>query len=327
MTPKASQADISAAFKQKSRTMHPDKVKRSFRKTTVGRKPTKKQIEAHAKEASDRYARLGLVNKVLLGEGRARYDHFLHHGFPAWKGTGYYYARFRPGFGSVLLGLFIFVGGAGHYLALYLNWKRQRDFLIRYINFARRQAWGDNLNIPGVEAAPVEEKKSEPQEEEGPRQPMNRRERRMQEAQEKKPVKGEKKEKKVKKVTPPSSGSATPSKIEGPKKKVVAENGKVLVVDQAGNVYLEERSGDGGVQEYLLDPEDVLKPTVRDTALVRLPMFLYRRTVGKFVGGKPQEEEEYSEGEEMAENAEGYVEVPEKRQGAQKVRSRKQGRK
>ena len=205
--------------------MHPDKVKRSFRKTTVGRKPTARQLEAHAKEASDRYARLGLVNKVLLGPGRARYDHFLSNGFPAWKGTGYYYARFRPGFGSVLVGLFIFVGGAGHYLALYLNWKRQQDFLLRYINFARRQAWGDNLNIPGVEAVPVVEEKKDEEMEEGPRQPMNRKERRQQERFEAKPQKGDKKTKAVKKVTPPSSnvgsGAATPvSKIEGPKKKV-----------------------------------------------------------------------------------------------------------
>lgn len=310
--------------------MHPDKVKRSFRKTTVGRKPTAKQIEAHSKEASDRYARLGLVNKVLLGPGRERYDHFLSNGFPKWKGTGYYYARFRPGFGSVLVGLFIFVGGAGHYLALYLNWKRQQDFLMRYINFARRQAWGDNLNIPGVEAvaAPVEVKPEEEEEQQGPRQPMNRRERRMQEKDENKPKKNEKKSKVAKvKASPLSSGTATPSKIEGPKKKVVAENGKVLVVDQAGNVYLEERNGDGGVQEYLLDPEDVLKPTMSDTALVRFPMFLYRRTVGRFLGKPQQEEEEYSEEEETVENAEGYVEVPEKRQGAQKVRSRKNGRK
>lgn len=229
----------------------------------------------------------------------------------------------------MVLGLFVFVGGAGHYLALYLNWKRQQDFLMRYINFARRQAWGDNLPIPGVEAvapAPVEEKKAE--EEEQARQPMNRRERRMQEKDEARPKKGDKKSKVAKaKASPPLSGTATPSKIEGPKKKVVAENGKVLVVDQAGNVYLEERNGEGGVQEYLLDPEDVLRPTVRDTALVRFPMFLYRRTVGKFVGKKVQQEEEYSEGEETVENAEGYVEVPEKRQGAQKVRARKNGRK
>lgn len=54
---------------------------------------------------------------------------------------------------------------------------------------------------------------------------------------------------------------------------------------------------------------------------------MYRRTIGKFVGGNLQEEEDYSEGEEAVENAEGYVEVPEKRQGAQKVRSRKNGRK
>src|SRR4030095_4511022 len=79
-----------------------------------------------------------------------RYDHFLNHGFPKWKGTGYYYSRFRPGLGTVLLGLFIVFGGAAHYGALVLGWKRQREFVDRYIRHARRAAWGDELGIQGI---------------------------------------------------------------------------------------------------------------------------------------------------------------------------------
>lgn len=190
---------------------------------------------------------MGLINKILLGEGRARYDHFLKNGFPKWKGTGYYYARFRPGFGSVLVGLFIFVGGGGHYLALYLSWKRQREFVERYITFARNAAWGGNpnLNIPGLDGAATPGTDTDGDAD--PMQPMNRKERRRQE----KFSKTDKTEKKVKKAK--ASAPGTPTSITGPKKRVVAENGKILVVDSANNVYLEQADEDGKTQEFLLD--------------------------------------------------------------------------
>jgi hypothetical protein len=55
------------------------------------------------------------------------------------------------------------------------------------------------------------------------------------------------------------SGISTPveaqltSGPQGAKKRIVAENGKVLVVDSAGNVFLEEESEEGQKQEFLLD--------------------------------------------------------------------------
>lgn len=264
----ANQDDLKAALKKKSRTMHPDKVKRSFvaSKSTgkpakgdkpgvhVSKGPSPAEVKAAHKAASDRWARIQLVKKVLEGAGRARYDHFLANGFPKWKGTGYYYARFRPGLGSVLLGLFVFVGGAGHYIALYMSWKRQQEFVGRYIKFARHAAWGDNLVIPGVDSAagrrsgnntpPATDSDAEAM------QPMNRRQRRMQE----KDARKEKPEKKSKapKAKQPSPAD-TPTSITGPKKRVVAENGKILVVDAVGNVYLEQKNDEGETQEFLLD--------------------------------------------------------------------------
>lgn len=263
ISPSASQDDINKAYKKKSKLLHPDKVKQKFiaDKSTrkdkkkskkpgvhVSKGPTQAEIKAAAKAASDRFARLGIVTNILRGEGRARYDHFLSNGFPKWKGTGYYYARFRPGLGMVLTGLFIFVGGGGHYIALYMSWKRQQEFIGRYIKFARHAAWGDNLNIPGLDgtSTPPAVDDTDPM-----AQPMNRRQRRMQEKDSKKD-KGDKKSK-LSKSAKASPAATPPVGATGPRKRVVAENGKILVVDSIGNVYLEQTNEEGETQEFLLD--------------------------------------------------------------------------
>ncbi|CAL3961919.1 unnamed protein product [Diplocarpon coronariae] len=294
-TPSASQDDINKAYKKKSRVLHPDKVKKQFVANkaagkdkskskkpgvNVNKPPTQAEIKAAAKEASDRFARLGIVTNILRGPGRERYDHFLSNGFPKWKGTGYYYARFRPGLGSVLVGLFIFVGGGGHWLALYMSWKRQQEFVGRYIKFARHAAWGDNLGIPGVEGTatpPAAEDNGDPS---AGQQPMNRKMRRMQEKDSKK----DKSEKKTKgnKAAKTSPAATPPSAAIGPRKRVVAENGKILVVDSLGNVYLEQSNEDGETQEFLLDPNELAQPTIRDTALVRLPLWMVLKATSRF---------------------------------------------
>ncbi|KAH8760802.1 hypothetical protein BGZ57DRAFT_586183 [Hyaloscypha finlandica] len=302
--PGANQDDINQAYRKKSRLLHPDKVKQKFiaEKSTgkdkakskkkpgvhVSKGPSQSEIKAATKAASDRFARLGIVTNILRGSGRERYDHFLSNGFPKWKGTGYYYARFRPGLGAVLAGLFVFVGGGGHWLALYMSWKRQQEFVGRYIKFARHAAWGDNLGIPGLDGTatpPVAAADDgEPQ-----RQPMNRRERRMQE----KDAKKEKSEKKTKgiKAAKASPAATPPVGATGPRKRVVAENGKILVVDTVGNVYLEQADEEGETHEFLLDPNELLKPTLKDTALYRIPIWAFNRLSGRFVKKSAEEEE------------------------------------
>ncbi|KAG5458293.1 MAG: hypothetical protein BJ554DRAFT_1506, partial [Olpidium bornovanus] len=61
-------------------------------------------------QASRRQKLIGVVASVLRDEeSRKRYDFFLQNGVPRWRGTGYYYRRHRPGLGSVLIGLAVFV--------------------------------------------------------------------------------------------------------------------------------------------------------------------------------------------------------------------------
>jgi len=319
--PSASQDEINKAYRKRSRVLHPDKVKQQFiaDKSTgkdkaakskgtnkkgvhVSKGPSQSEIKATTNAASDRFARLGIVTNILRGSGRERYDHFLANGFPKWKGTGYYYARFRPGLGSVIIGLFIFIGGGGHWIILYVNWKRYQDQISRYINYARKSAWGDALSIPGVGGTatpptPVADGEADPM------QPMNRRQRRMQE----KDAKKEKVDKKTKKPAKISPVPTPPSESTGPKRRVVTENGRTLVVDSAGNVYLEQPDADGETQEYLLDLDHVKAPTVRDTALCRLPIWAYNQTVGRFLN-KPPVEEDFDE-EEDGEPVEDTEEV------------------
>jgi hypothetical protein len=216
--------------------------------------PSKSEVEAAVKDASERQARLSLIVNILKGPGRDRYDHFLSHGFPLWKGTDYYYDRYRPGLGTVLIGLFFVAGGGIHYLTLYMSWKRQKEFLERYIKFARDTAWGGNLGIPHVAAAaPAPQPDEDEDDEAGPPQPMNRRQRRMQEKESKREsgrVVPKKKAAKTQSSASSRSASVAPT---GARKRVVAENGKVLVVDSLGDVYLEDVDEDGNVNEFLLD--------------------------------------------------------------------------
>ncbi|EEH19019.2 hypothetical protein PABG_01338 [Paracoccidioides brasiliensis Pb03] len=301
--PTVSQADLLKAFRQKSKQLHPDKVKRAFIATYsikkhkqsrdskgkkpsvhVSRGPSEREIAHVVKLATERYARLGVVHNILKGPGRERYDHFMRNGFPTWKGTGYYYSRFRPGLGTVLIGLFIAFGGAAHYGALILSWKRQREFVDRYIRHARRAAWGDELGIRGIsglgESSSGVGTGSGADIGEGA-VAVNRRQKRMMDKENRKEAKKSGKAR--------SSGSATPSEgVIGPsgdRKRVMAENGKILIVDSVGNVFLEEENEDGKKEEFLLDIEEIRKPTIRETFAVKVPVWAYRKTVGKLMGG------------------------------------------
>ena len=343
--PGASQEDINKAYKKKGKLMHPDKAKQSFiaAKSTekskskskkpgvhVNKAPSEKEIKKAVKEATERFARLGLINQILKGPGRARYDHFLENGFPKWRGTGYYYARFRPGLGSVLIGLFIFGGGLIHYGALMMSWKRQRAFVERYISQARKAAWGEaGMNgIPdintlgtGVATPPIAVDK---QEDSGAA--LNRRERRLQERESKK---GKDKDQKGSR-TAKRSGTSTPLNAEAPeapqgqKRRVEAENGKILLVDSVGNVFLEEENEDGKKEEFLLDPDEIMKPTFRQTVLFRLPVWIYRTLKGRLTGQMETGDADGEEVDSASEESEEATPVPKTRPNGAGLRKSKQ---
>jgi DnaJ domain len=301
VTPTATYEDLQKAFRKKSRALHPDKVKHSFiasRSTGkpkpkksggrgpagvhVSKGPSQREIEKFVKEATERYGRLGVVADILKGQSRDRYDHFLKNGFPKWRGTGYYYTRFRPGLGSVLVGLFIFGGGLVHYGALVLGWRRQRDFVDRYVRHARKSAWGDETGVRGIPGlgGSVAYTPPPPTEVAEPTN-LNRRQKREMERQNKKESKSGKASRAAKTAEDPTASAiTTPS---GERRRVVAENGKILVVDSMGNVFLEEEDDDGNVDEFLLDINEIPRPTFRDTAVYRLPMWMYHKTFGLFL--------------------------------------------
>lgn len=279
--PNAGPDDINKAYRKLSRTIHPDKARSAWianynkpppikaqpgAKPTVhvqkNKQPSASEIKKFDKEASARFERLSLVIGVLRGEERDRYDHFLRNGFPVWRGTGYYYERFRPGLGSVLIGLFIFVGGGVHYAFLYMSWKQRREFVERYIKHARKMAWGDEgaigaipgLGGPTTNGAPQSSNSEESEES----MTWNRKQKREMERQRKKegknPVKSAKAAQKAR-----TSGISTPVEAEitsgpvGAKKRTTAPNGKILIVDSVGNVFLEGRTEEGELLESLLD--------------------------------------------------------------------------
>ena len=266
--PSASHDEIIKAYRQLSKHLHPDKARSNYianysKQQKPGansrKRPTDRELSAFNKQASARFARLGVVKDILRGASRERYDYFLQNGFPAWRGTGYYYARYRPGLGTVLTGLFVLIGGAAHYGAMLMSWKRRREFVRRYIRHARQKAWGNEMGIPGVDvdvgtesAVPSAGPVMQAQEEGGPGGPMNRKDRRRMEKE-----KGKEKGKgKTKAIETPSDAAEPQDEKTGPRgarKRVDAPNGKTLIVDANGDVYLEEVDDDGDKYRSLLD--------------------------------------------------------------------------
>lgn len=243
-----------------------------------------------------------MIRDILTSPRRERYDHFLAHGFPAWKGTGYYYSRVRPGLGSVVLGLWVVLGGAAHYAVLVLGWKKRREFVLKYIRDSRRMAWGSETPRAAAVGAALRQATVESDHESDTgagvasaetTRVMNRRQKRMQDKENKKGGK--------KGVSANTSDTTSPSPQEqeqkeqekqqqqqlsptGERKRIVAPNKKILIVDSLGNVFLEEETEDGEVGEFLLDPDEIARPTIRDTALFTLPTWMFNRTVGRVLG-------------------------------------------
>ncbi|KAK6437615.1 hypothetical protein LTR95_006194 [Oleoguttula sp. CCFEE 5521] len=308
----ANNKDIERAYRKLSVRLHPDKAKDAWlasrslpksTKTKPGTKPTvhvqknkqpsNSEYAAFMKTASARYERINSVVLVLKGSERQRYDHFLSNGFPAWRGTGYYYSRYRPGLGSVLVGLFLFLGGGVHYAVRYMNYKQHREFVQRYIKDARRNAWGDDsslANIPGLNGNTTPTSASRQDTPDGGDESMqwNRKQKRAMEKDKKRdaknPTKSARLAEKAKKdgISTPVEAELTSGPV-GAKKRVRAENGKILIVDSVGNVYLEDETEEGETREFLLDPDEIAFPSITDTFVVRGPMYLYNISLGRLL--------------------------------------------
>ncbi|KAJ1799887.1 hypothetical protein LPJ59_001518 [Coemansia sp. RSA 2399] len=125
--PKSNIEEINRSYRQLSKKYHPDKLSR---------------LQASASEAEQkRFQRIGLVVNILRnGESRKRYNFFRKNGVPVWRGTGYLYRRWRPGFGTVVMGLVLFVSGM-QYLFHYLSYWRAQE-RIRVIEEEQAKAGG-----------------------------------------------------------------------------------------------------------------------------------------------------------------------------------------
>jgi len=118
--------DIAKAYRKKSMQLHPDK-------------------NPNVKGVHERFARLGVISTILRDkESRKRYDFFYKNGVPKWRGTGYYYSRFRPGLGSVLVFLIILTSIL-QYLAQRINYKRDLERIERIVSKAKAAAWGPKM--------------------------------------------------------------------------------------------------------------------------------------------------------------------------------------
>ena len=179
----------------------------------------------------------------------------------------------------MVLGLFIFVCGWGHYAYLWLSARQQKRFIKKFIREARASAWG-STGVPGltdVAGAQPPTSPAAPIAPEGNDGPRNRKERRWA----KKAAKGGDEGN--------GGGSNTPApQLIGSagvgRRKVIAGNGKVLIVNSTGDVFLVEEDEDGEEVELKLDADEIQPPRFTDTAMFKLPVWIFRRMVGRFIG-------------------------------------------
>ncbi len=138
--PKSSYEEINKAYRKLSRRLHPDKIRGSSKVK---------------KAANERFARLGVVGNILRGPPKERYDYFLDKGFPKWKGTGYYYSKFRPGLIGVLVFLYLF-GSVSHYLLLSLQVSQDKKRIANYITQIQNAAWPNGITPGDLSSRTVE---------------------------------------------------------------------------------------------------------------------------------------------------------------------------
>lgn len=133
--PKSSLQEINKAYRKLSRKLHPDKFASASR--------------SDKKKANERFQRLSLVGNILRDQSlKRRYDYFYTKGFPKWKGTGYYYSKFRPGIIFTLIILYVLVGFL-HFFSLKINRKQAFKRIVDLKNEVKNQAWGGLQFPPG----------------------------------------------------------------------------------------------------------------------------------------------------------------------------------
>ncbi|OCF41960.1 endoplasmic reticulum protein [Kwoniella heveanensis CBS 569] len=138
--PSATSGEINKAYRKKSLELHPDK-------------------NPGVKDIQERFARLGVIAQILRSpEKRERYNFFHKNGVPRWRGTGYYYSRYRPTLSHTLVFLVILTS-AFHYLVLRMNYTKHQNRIEYFVNAARSAAGvlgGASDNQGGKVAVPVQ---------------------------------------------------------------------------------------------------------------------------------------------------------------------------
>ncbi|KAI8973488.1 hypothetical protein BDF20DRAFT_837430 [Mycotypha africana] len=136
VSPSATQADISKAYRKLSLKWHPDKNKNDSK-------------------AKERFARLGVIVSILRDpRSRERYNFFLKNGVPRWRGTGYLYSRYRPGLGSALIVLLLIAGGM-QYIAGQVNYRQEKKRILQWVGDARAQMVYNNVSGSKGSTAPT----------------------------------------------------------------------------------------------------------------------------------------------------------------------------
>ncbi|KAJ2489434.1 hypothetical protein IWW37_004006 [Coemansia sp. RSA 2050] len=110
---KSTVSEINRAYRQLSKKYHPDKL---------GKLPGQK-----GESEKKRFQRITLAVNILRdSEMRKRYNFFRKNGVPVWRGTGYLYRRWRPGFGTVVVGLLVFTSGMQYLFHSLSFWRAQQ---------------------------------------------------------------------------------------------------------------------------------------------------------------------------------------------------------
>lgn len=136
--PKSTYDEINKAYRKKSKLLHPDKFHKA-----------KKSVK---KLAEERFQRLSLIGNILRDQSlKKRYDYFLDNGFPQWRGTGYFYSRFRPTMVMTFVFLFVIVS-IFHYFSVKIGRKQDFKRIVLIKEEVKKAAWNGSL-IPPVDGS------------------------------------------------------------------------------------------------------------------------------------------------------------------------------